>query len=191
MSEFEKPRILTLVGISGTGKTTLMRNLMESDDFRVVRGVFNRPPRINELNEENLRITDDEFDQLARDERLLWDIKAGYGVRYGIDTDDIERALRDTDHQYVNALIPEAAITFIRHCGPRAVRTMFVPAPPPEVLRQRMLDRGDDPEKVEARLQHEDSAEWLGRLSVIENLHVTQATTIEGLHAEALQLMSS
>ena len=190
MTESE-PRVLILVGISGTGKTTLTRDLMEKDHYGVVPGLFTRDYRADELKAENRRISDSEFDQLSRKNRLLWDIHAGYGTRYGIDTADIDLALKDTGRQYAKALIPEAALAFAEYCGHQTVRTMFIPAPPTDVLRQRMLQRGDDLASVQRRLDNEDSADWLARVSMDGIVYVSSSKSIAGLRQEALTLMSS
>jgi guanylate kinase len=191
MAQHEQPRILTFVGVSGTGKTTLSRQLHARDNFRVLPGVFTREPRVGEFSKENRQLSNEEFDELAMGGDLLWDLRGGDGTRYGKSKADIDAALRDHDQQYVHALIPDAAVTFAQYCGPAAVRTMFLPAPHPQELRERMLRRGDAKESVDGRLAIENPEEWLEIVRDIPGLHIAEATDLEGLHSEALNLMES
>ena len=185
-----RPSIITLVGESGTGKSTLMSSLVvESGLFRILTSATTRAPRSSDLRHEYRYLSDEEYGKIASNpKRFLWDVPAGnFGDRYAKDTLDVEEAFTDNEHVYINALIPSAAAALVRLYGSELIKTVYLESPGTDELRTRMLQRGDDPEKVEERLVIEKDEDWPDQLISLEGLVIITSQNLlvrqDAIHA--------
>lgn len=185
----ESARLLTLVGRSGTGKTTHMRGLIELGGFRILPAVTTRAQRPSDLKHEYNHVSPEEFERLARiPGRFLTHTVAGNGDRYGKDICDLIEAFTDPEHIYIHALTPEGAVALARKYGREMVRTVLFPSPGDEVLQQRMLDRGDAPAKVNERLIAEGQQFLDEQFLALDGLYVIKSHIIPAQQAEILDL---
>src|SRR4051812_26342607 len=98
-------QIITLVGQSGSGKTTQIRELVAQPEFRICPSFTTRQPRTTDLPHEYHYVNHDEHGRLVKiPGRFLWDTVTGNGGHYSKDICDVMEALTDPDHMYVNAL---------------------------------------------------------------------------------------
>lgn len=143
------PKIVTFTGASGTGKSTIVKELLKDpDNFRLITSTTTRPPRDSDLLGEYEYWTPQ---QMAEDASVfIWRAEyAGhsYGTRYRLINDALE-----TPPTSVMILVPEVLPILLAYL-PHKVLPLYVRAPPEDLLRVRLLRRGDDPESIERRLQ--------------------------------------
>ncbi len=143
------PKIVTFTGASGTGKSTIVKELLkDSRAFRLVTSTTTRPSRGSDLPGEYEHWTPQ---QMAEDASLfIWKTEyAGncYGTRYRVLNDACE--LPQTS---LMILVPEVMPVLFHYYG-KHVLPFYVRAPDEDLLRLRLLRRGDDPESIERRLQ--------------------------------------
>ena len=143
-----KGTIFVVSGASGTGKTTLCRELERELGLFFSVSATTRPPRPGEIEGRDYRfLSRQEFDKmLEHDQFLEW--AQVHGQSYGTPREPIETRLRegrdvllDLDTQgaiQLKALFPEAVLIFIK-------------PPSVEELRKRLTARGTDSEEVIAR----------------------------------------
>lgn len=93
-----EPRIVIVSGPSGTGKTTVVRRLIETAPVPIIKAVTatTRSPRPGEINERDYRfLSSDEFDKLRGEGRFLETAEVfGTGTWYGTPRSEVERAER-------------------------------------------------------------------------------------------------
>lgn len=143
------PKIVTFTGASGTGKSTLVKELLkDSHAFRLVTSTTTRPPRSSDLPGEYEYWTPQ---QMEKDASLfIWKTEyAGnfYGTRYRVLNDACE--LPQTS---LMILVPKVLPDLLAYLH-QQVLPFYVRAPDEDILRLRLLRRGDDPESIERRLQ--------------------------------------
>lgn len=143
------PKIVTFTGASGTGKSTLVKELLkEPAAFRLVTSTTTRPPRDSDLSGEYEYWTPQQMEADAS--LFIWRTEyAGnfYGTRYRV----LEDALK-LPQTSLMILVPEVLPTLLAYL-PHKVLPLYVRAPPEDLLRVRLLRRGDEPESIERRLQ--------------------------------------
>ena len=184
-------RIVTLVGQSGSGKTTQMRELVGEQGFRLSPNITTRPPRESDLAGEYTYIPDDEYAGLLKSGRLLWNVVTGNGAHYSKDVCDVIEALTDPDNIYVHALVPGKANDLVRRYGSEVVKTIFLPSPGDDVLLKRMITRGDSARGAAERLTNEEQEGWLVQSLAITGLHVVTAQGVAERHQEILDFTRS
>jgi len=93
-----EPRIVVLSGPSGTGKTTVLRKLVESSPVSIVKAITatTRPPRPNEADGRDYHFLGPvEFRRLKDEGRFLETAEVfGTGTWYGTPKSEVERAQR-------------------------------------------------------------------------------------------------
>lgn len=144
-----RPGLYVVSAPSGGGKTSLVNALLERDG-RVALSVSHttRPPRPGERDGVHYYFVDREtFDRLAAQGAFLEHAEV-FGNRYGTGREAVERQLAagldvllDIDWQGARQ---------VRRSDP-SVRTIFILPPSLEVLRQRLVARGQDSDEVIAR----------------------------------------
>ena len=148
--------IVTISGASGVGKSAVMDALLRRiPESQPLVSCTTRDPRPTDLPREYLHFTDAEFDAEIAERRFLW-IGEAHGARYGRHKNMVRRAL-ETDHAYfVGTLsldVIEALLAFADQHGQRsAVHSFYIFSPSEEILRARLIGRGDNPASVEGRI---------------------------------------
>lgn len=143
------PKIVTFTGVSGSGKSTIVKELLKDfERFRLVTSTTTRSPRDSDLPGEYEYWTPQQMEKGAS--LFIWKTEyAGncYGTRYRMLNDACE--LPQTS---LMILVPEVLPVLLAYL-PQQVLPFYVRAPDTDLLRLRLLRRGDDPESIERRLQ--------------------------------------
>lgn len=114
-----------------------------------------------------------EYEELAgTPRRILWNVIAGNGDKYAKDVLDVMDAALDMEHIYIHALVPESARILAQRYGSEVVRTVFLQRPDKQELIRRLLQRGDDADKIEPRIDREFEEDWANQVADIEGLVV-------------------
>lgn len=145
-------RIWVLVGPSGTGKTTIARDLV-SELPRLRRAITctTRPPRDGEREGlDYFFVTDEQFDFLLASGKLIEHTIYG-GSRYGLPVDQFREA--EAAGEDMLAVLDIQGVHHLRATfGPERVRAIFLCSPAEEELARRMRERGSSPEEIARRL---------------------------------------
>lgn len=143
-------RLFLLVGPSGTGKTSILEELVKRDLLVAAVSHSTRPMRLGEEQGKPyffVKLT--EFEAL--DEAGVFVEQVVYnGNRYGFSAAEIETAL---DKGNVGLIVEGHGAEQLNRLFPGRTRIIFMMPPPIHELRRRMADRGNTPEEVEERLQ--------------------------------------
>jgi guanylate kinase len=138
---------------SGGGKGTLIRRVLNKGmNLSYSVSFTTRTPRSGEVNgREYFFVTTQEFERMvAADEFLEW--AHVHGKLYGTSRSQVAREISEGRDIVLEVDVQGAAS--IRKLMPDSVSVFILP-PSPEVLRQRLLDRGtDSPEELDLRLRN-------------------------------------
>jgi guanylate kinase len=147
---------LVLAAPSGAGKTTLSRALLEQDDALLLSvSMTTRARRPGEKDGTHYHfIAQERFDDMVAAGKLL-EYARVFGRSYGTPRGPVEAAL--TAGQDVLFDIDWQGFHQLRAAMPGDVVGVFIKPPSLEVLRQRLIKRGDTPEQVEERMKHAEA----------------------------------
>ena len=155
-------RIIVITGATGTGKTTVQHYL--ADEYGIPRVITHttRPKRDGERDGVDYYFeTPDSFPQNHFLEHVQYS-----GYEYGSSHEGLDRAWAKSDIASI-VLDTAGAVTYADQLG-AAVAVMFLTIDDPAVLRQRLLDRGDAAERVEARIHSKEYARDLALPAAIK-----------------------
>ena len=142
---------------SGAGKSSLVNALLAHDpSIRLSVSCTTRPPRPGEVDGKDYRfLTEGDFEALRNDNQLLeW--AQVHGNYYGTPRDLIDQAVGAG--QNVILEIDWQGAQQVRKLFPATI-SIFILPPSIEALRERLQNRGQDPEDVIASRVHAASAE--------------------------------
>ncbi len=135
-----RSKFLLLLGVSGVGKSTIIRELRKLDDrFIYISPFMTRELRVGETDKNP--ITDAQMDEMDREGKLLV-VNELYGVRYATPREPIERAF--TEEKFPLLDWPIDRLSVMRDAFPGMLYTVYVEPPDRETLRRRLAD-GRDP----------------------------------------------
>ena len=158
-----RPILLVLSAPSGAGKTTVARRLVEDYGFTHVVTATTRPPRPRERNGIDYLFVDRETFLRWIEEGNLFEWAEIYGNLYGIPKDHLYRPLKEGRDVVLTVDVNgKRALERVFRDDP-SVRfvSVFLKPPSLDVLRERLLRRGDPPEEVERRLKKaEEEMAW-------------------------------
>jgi guanylate kinase len=194
------PRLMTGIFIisapSGTGKSTLLKKLIETDGRLLFSVSYTtRAPRGAEKQGESYHyISREEFEaRIARDEFIEW--AEVFGNYYGTHRGYLDRATAE-DRDLVLDIDVQGARQLMERV-PDAV-SIFILAPSPQTLEERLRKRAEDPEEViQRRLRqaaeeisqyrhydyvvvNDDAAVAAGRLAAILKAERSRSKRMEG-----------
>lgn len=151
-------RILTFTGRSGSGKTTIIRELFSQTRLiKFIPSTTTRSPRPSDLPGEYEHITTSEFEALDRLNRFAWKAEVS-GKQYGSRKEVLSKFIDgEVAELGIMILVPEV-ITILRALADGKTLNVFVVSPPEEILKKRMQERGDSDESITKRLARE--AAW-------------------------------
>lgn len=174
-----KSVILTVTGASGVGKTTIVRELLAKDPaLRVISSTTTRSPRPTDIPGEYRYVPENEFHALEVAGDFLWTVSV-HGFRYGTRKSDIDEALGRDEDIFLIILIPERVATLKSYAPRGQVVPLYIAGPAPNILAQRLRDRGDDEETIARRVsdcvawekEMKQSAGWFFRVENSGPLH--------------------
>lgn len=186
MSSIEVPKILIATGRTGSGKTTLVGNLIAKSGFKMVNGLTTRAPRSSDLPGEFTYLSDAEFDATPAAD-MMFSTKHGSPSRYTFLRSAVHAALNDGVNTYTRPLSPVSAGKVVAEFGEQVIKVLYLPTPDSDELERRVIARGDNPAMFTARAENE--AGWDDIAKATPGIHVATGSTIQELHAEALELM--
>lgn len=133
-------RFLLLLGVSGVGKSSIIRELLELD----TRFVYITPYMTRSLRKgegDKLSIGDEEMDQMMDDGEFLV-VNELYGVRYATPKAPIVDALANDRFPVLDWPIDKMEI--MQHAFPKRLFVVYILPPSIESLRQRLGKDGRD-----------------------------------------------
>ena len=147
-----KGLIVVVSGFSGTGKGTLMRELMSRyDNYTLSVSMTTRQPRAGEVDGKDYFFTTDEnFEKLVEEEKFIE--HAGYcGHYYGTPRDFVCKKL-DEGYDVLLEIEVQGALQ-VKEKNPEAI-LLFVTPPSADELARRLEGRGtESPDVIRQRLE--------------------------------------
>ena len=150
-------RLYVVAAPSGGGKTSLISALLKKDE-RVQLSVSytTRPPRPGEVDSVHYHFVDEDLFQTLIDRKAFLEYASVFDYHYGTSREAVEQQLAagfdvilDIDWQGARQ---------IRNSFPSS-RSIFVIPPSLDVLRQRLIERGQDNDTVVQRRMRDAQAE--------------------------------
>ncbi len=141
--ERSRSKFLLLLGVSGVGKSTIIRELRKLDSrFIYISPFMTRELRFGETDK--IPITGEQMDEMERQGKLLV-VNELYGVRYATPREPIEQAF--AGEQFPLLDWPIDRLHVMQQAFPKKLFTVYVEPPDAETLRQRLVDGRDLEEK--------------------------------------------
>ena len=153
MSEIRKGMLLVISGPSGTGKGTLIEQLMKEDPSLVFSvSATTRDPRPGEINGVHYHfVSNEEYDQLVADGAFV-EYATVHGNRYGTLRSEVYQRLERGENVVLDIDV-QGALNVI--ASEKEKVSIFLLPPSMKELRRRLTERGTEtPEQVEIRLNN-------------------------------------
>lgn len=147
-------------GVSGSGKSSLKKRVLKRLHPRGFnsQGISTRPKRATEdpATADNIVLTIQEYEERKQSGRMLWDIVSG-DYRYGGETAVVDDGFLNDGNHRVMIVVPEVVHIIYEHAYEKGCEHMVLPffirTTTPDILRQRMLQRGDALDTIDKRIQ--------------------------------------
>ena len=153
MSEIRKGMLLVISGPSGTGKGTLIKQLMEEDASLVFSvSATTRAPRPGEINGVHYHfVSNEQYDQLVAEGAFV-EYATVHGNRYGTLRSEVYQRLEKGENVVLDIDV-QGALNVIAQEKEKV--SIFLLPPSMKELRRRLTDRGTEtPEQVEIRMNN-------------------------------------
>jgi len=146
---------LVLSAPSGAGKTTIARELVRKYGFVHVVTATTRPPRPGERDGVDYLFVDENTFRNWIEEGQLFEWVEIYGYLYGIPKKHLLKPLTEGKDVVLTVDVRgKRSIEKVFRNDPRVrFLTVFLLPPSLDVLKERLLKRGDPPEKIRERLE--------------------------------------
>ena len=179
-----KYKIITLSGVTASGKTSIARELIAVPEFKMLVSYTTRKPRDSDLPGEYNYVTDDEF--VRQEDSFLWTNEYG-GTRYATKKQDLEDALQ-ADYTSVMILVPSKVEELLKYVPKDSVISVFVETPSHGELFRRLKGRGGlSEEQINLRMKQSKSWELQARKSTIPYRFVRNPRDVLDLAVEKVR----
>lgn len=153
------PRIFTITGPTGVGKTSIARRFTEISDANLIVSLTSRSARPSDLPGEYEYNVGVEVFEKRRDE-FLW-IVAAHGNTYGTLLSHVQGALNSCERLYLMLIVPET-VAMLRSAlteeEKEKILHFYILSPNEEELRLRLTQRDGDSLAAQKRI--EDCKNW-------------------------------
>lgn len=149
--------ILTISGASGSGKTTIARALLGYlPNAKFLHSYTTRSPRPTDIPGEFTYLDRPTFESMRQTDEFIW--AADFGeTSVGTRVSDLDKALKDKNKLWITVLIPDVLPRLFAYAKQikkeNSIRSIYIKSECDEILRDRMLKRGDAESQVEERLK--------------------------------------
>ncbi len=157
----QAPRIITLSGHSGVGKTTVAKRLIDSHrNTQMVPSLTTREERPSDLLGEYTYAEQDWFDYCRRAELFLWLVERG-NTSYGTLRSSVRDICLTASDVGIMILVPDTVARLRRFVADQypdtRITSIFLNTPGDEVLHARLLERGETEASIKERavLEHD------------------------------------
>lgn len=156
-------KIITISGPSGVGKTTIVNKLIQGRNpkFTPVMSTTTRNMRHGDFIGEYEYVTNKEFDAFKEANDFLWEAPEFLGCRYGTRKSMVAEVLA-TNKIGVMILVPRVIPVLRDYLASISMLdglvSFFVGGVNGEELRNRLIDRGDNPRSIGAKVA--ECANW-------------------------------
>jgi guanylate kinase len=141
--ERSRSKFLLLLGVSGVGKSTIIRELRKLDSrFVYISPFMTRGLRLGEADK--TPITGEQMDEMERQRKLLV-VNELYGVYYATPREPIEQAFAEGQFPLLDW--PIDRLRLMQQAFPEKLFTVYIEPPDVETLRRRLADGRDPQEK--------------------------------------------
>ena len=175
--------LITFTGESGSGKSTIARELIKLGNFYFLTSTTTRAARSSDLFNEYEYLSHDEFDLLKQNNAFIWTV-SHVGNNYGTKHSYIDQAIQSNSH-YLMTVIPQALPILLNYT--KEVIPFFVRTPAESVLRKRMEERGDS--DIDKRMQNLGEWEKEAEKSSIPYRYITNEGSIEDAVKQVLDYL--
>lgn len=146
-------------GVSSSGKNTVMNELIKKrENLKVLErsSCTTRAPRVSDRQFNTYIYYSDEEFKKGIEGGLFFEYEDVHGHYYGTILERLQFAAEDVDNDYIRDIDVKGVVNlkkfFADKCG---IISIFLDAPN-DVLRERLLKRGDSPEDIEKRLSRSE-----------------------------------
>lgn len=142
--------IITLTGASGVGKTTIVNEFLKRVPAAKFIGTPNtRERRETDRPEDSYGVSEEEFEEGKRKGEFLWAVKVHEHWK-GMPKSAVDDALLRPSPSLI-ILVPEV-VPILRAYTPDRVFSFFILSPSEEILKERLVKRGDSLQDIEQRI---------------------------------------
>lgn len=141
-----KNKLFLVVGPSGTGKTTLVRKLVENNLVNEIKSTTTRPRRYGEAPDTYHFVTVEEFEVMANEGKLVESVVFG-GNYYGVHEKDIRKPLIASDKPCV-LIVDGHGMAAITDQYPYNTSVFFMEPAAPEEMDRRLANRPRDAQRI-------------------------------------------
>lgn len=142
---------LILSGVSGSGKQTIINQLLqEYENSQFLKSVTTRPPR-TERNHQYLHLTEEEFEE-KRKQGEFFEIESTHGFHYGILNKSIEELLYNPDTLYMKDVGVQGTENLLKVLKDKMKIISIFLEVPDEILFDRLIKRGESEERARIRI---------------------------------------
>lgn len=166
-------KIIIFYGPSGSGKTILSRELLKLGYEEIV-GATTRDPRKGEIHTRDYYFfTEEEF---FRTEMVEYSEYSG--KYYGKPVNEITKKFKKSDKLF--AILDKNGVESFKKLYGDLVTTVYIYCPP-DILEQRMVDRGESQETIVKRLKNIVATGELSNISLADYVIITNKPFEENL----------
>lgn len=143
--------IYAIMGKSSTGKTSILKKLIERNNYTPIITTTTRPKREKEVNNVDYNFTTEHmFDKMNKEGKLIGLFEATNGWKYGIEKDSI-----DITKNNLIVIEPKGYKDIVDFFGKNNVKSILVESEI-DIRLLRCIERNDHPDEIERRFDQDN-----------------------------------